>query len=291
MTLRQPQPWGHSPGQVEPGWDWFWRPGVNLTAGLFWKAGDLYDYAAHRRPTIISTAGAAPVWRVTPTGQSLRLNGDAHTGGDTIELTHLGSTALDGLTAFTYAVHFTFIGSSSADEDSLGLQWSALQGGVDANASRILVRYDSLNGEVDFFTDTGTTAGLTGAASLADGRPHVVVFRYNSPHAEKSIWLDGARIAQTGAHTGALKSDSHSKLPEVFGGHLVTDSARTDSPRVDAHGWTFHRRAWADAEIVKFSRDPFGPYRLARPRVAGVLGAGASIIPRVMHHRQQQRAA
>ena len=219
-------------------------------------AGAPYDYGNESFTTLISDAEWVP-------GRSIELNDDAHTGGDTIELTNLGTAVFDGLLQFTYAIHFTYIGTNSINEDTLGLQWTFLQGTSDSDAARILVRYDSQNNELDFFTFTSSGVGFSAGVSIEDDLPHAVVFRYDSANAIKDIWVDGIMVGSIGSQTGALSSDTaHTKVPELFGGHLVTTSSFSDSPRVRGHAWALHSRAWTDDQIRQWSRDPFGPFRM-----------------------------
>ncbi len=258
LATQKPPKWGFQAGLVAPEWEWFHDDSF-LSGGPLWEgAGNPYDYGDRSFTTLISDAE----WKGDIPGPSIELNDDSHTGGDTIELTNFDATKLDGLTTFTYAVHFTFIGTAAAAEDTLGLMWSSLQGTTDNNAKRILVRYDSQNNQLDFFTFTTSDNGLTTSANLEDGKPHTVVFRYDSPNTEKSIWLDGINIGSN-SNSGALQSAGHSKVSEVFGGHLVTIGVNTDSPRIRGYGWALHNKVWTDQQIRQWSCDPFGPFRMA----------------------------
>lgn len=255
--LMKPQQWGLDPGLVAPEWRWFWRPTLK-SAGIIWEGGgDPYDYGDRNFTTLKN----GPTWEGSEVGKTLVFN-EPSRNAETIELTNLGSTFFDGLEQFTYAVYFTFTGTNSADEDTLGLQWSNLQGGDDTNATRLLVRYDSNNNQLDYFTKpSGAGVGLTVSANLEDSLPHAIVFRYDSPNADKSIWLDGINIGSTASQTGALDTAAHSKVPEAFGGHGVTGGFTGDAPRLRGHSWAFHTHAWSDQEIKQWSIDPFGHFR------------------------------
>ena len=274
MFLQKPLPWDVNEGEVAPEWDWFHDESF-LSGGPLWEGGgDPYDYGDRAFTTLKSSAD----WQGGIPGTSVELN-DAGRNGETIELTNFDATKLDGLTTFTYAVYFTFIGSNSADEDALGFMWSSLQGTNDVNAQRILVRYDSNANELDFDTFTASEDKLPISVNLEDGKPHAVVCRYDSPNADKSIWLDGVNIGSTGAQTGALKSTGHSMVPEVFGGHNVTGPINVDSPRVRGHGWSFHDRAWSDDEIRQWSADPSGPFGMRVPMAFFVPAVGGVANP------------
>lgn len=268
----KPPPWTFSRGATKPEWAWFWRP-ENISSGVLWEQdGDPYDYADGAYASLI----AAPAWDVGLNGAMVSLNAGGR-DGETIELTNLGSTALDGLTAFTYALHFTYTGTSSAAEDSFGFQWSDLQGSNDNAARRILVRYQASSNDIDFFTSVVSDQSLIVSHDLEDGLPHTLVFRYGSGgSSNKSIWLDGVRIGFD-ADSGALRSDSTAKVPEVFGGHGVT-SLSNDSPRVDAYSWTFHTRAWSDAEIRQWSLSPEAPFEMNDQPPLFVIAAGGETI-------------
>lgn len=249
---RKPAFWALTPGLVDPIWNWFWGPTLS-SAGIIWAGGgNPYDFVSKKFTTLISAAE----WKADHRGLAIELN-DASRNGETIELTGR-SGMLDGLTTFTYAIYFRWIGSASGNEDSLGIHWSDMQG-VFAS-KRILVRYDSNNKQLDFFTHTGVDQGFAASADLSDALPHTCVFRYDIGTANKTIWLDGIKIGST-TQSGALTSTADARHPEVFGGHLVTQGV-SDSPRIEGYSWVFDERPWTDAEIVQWSRDPFGPFRM-----------------------------
>ncbi len=266
MSLIKPALWGFDRELTSPEWSWFWEPS-NISSGIIWEGGgDPYDYADRAFTTL---KGSAP-WSVGTPGKMLNLQATAHTQKQTIELTNLGSTVLDGLTEFTYAIYFTYTGDGTdTNEDSLGLQWSSLQSIDDSNATRILTRYQGSTNQMDF--STGTSGGNFDlivdldnvGVPLEGGGPQAWVFRYGGEN-NKSIWQEGIQIGEN-SNAGALKSISHNVVPEAFGGHNVTGvsgGSIQDGPQVEAYIWTFHTRAWSDVDIVQWSRDPFGPFEM-----------------------------
>lgn len=251
----KPAQWPLTPVLVDRKWKWYWSPTLSST-GIIWEGGgNPYDFISKKFTTLIN----APEWKGTRRGIGLELN-DASRNGETIELTGR-NTMLDGLETFTYAIYFRWIGSSSSDKDTLGLAWNNRQGTNESSGQRILVRYDSLNKELGFNTKPSTEVGGVKSADLSDAEPHAIVFRFDFPNGTQTIWLDGVNLGSVGTPGGALISTADARYPEVFGGHAVTELT-TQSPRVEGYCWAFDNRAWADAEIVQWSRNPFGPFRM-----------------------------
>lgn len=252
-----------------------------LSLGALWEnAGNPYDYADRNFATLISDAE----WKAGEAGMGVELNDDSHSGGDTIELTNFDSTRLDGLLSFTYAICFSYFGTDSANEDSLGIMWGSLQGVSGSASLRILVRFDSNANQIDFVTQNPTTKALivsSSSTNIKDGKPHTLVARFDSPNADKSLWFDGVNLGSTAAQTGALDNTAHTRVPEIFGGQGTTGPSFSDSPRVKGFAWALDEAAWTDSQIKQWSRDPFGPLRqsddvaavLVPPPVFGAGGA------------------
>lgn len=267
--MNKPNRWGFDKGLVSPDFDWFWSS-ANLSSGIIWEGGgDPYDYGAKAFTTLVNNGASASEWVATERGRALRFN-EAGRIEQCINMAHLGTAFFDGLTAFTYAIYFTFNGAASeAAEHTLGLQWSSLQGATDNQAKRILVRYQSSTNTMDFFIETATPpAGLivdldSVGVPLEGGGAQAWIFRYSSVGSgTRSIWQESVKLGEDTPADGALSSNtSHSKVPEVFGGHAVTGSTATsDAPQIDGHAWTFHNRAWSDAEVRQWSANPKGPF-------------------------------
>lgn len=193
--------------------------------------------------------------------------------GEVFRMDHLAG-ALDGLAAFTYWAYLEFTGSASSDEDTIGLQWNGLQGAVDNNARRVLIRYDSTSDAVGFFTFTSASVGgsFLGTA-IGDGGPHLVCCRYDG--SAMNVFVDRHKSATSLSQSGALSSLSTSKVPEILGGHSVTSTGGTpasDSPRMRLYSWGLHDTALTDSEIERLALDPFVLFRPARR----VLSAGGT---------------
>ncbi len=240
-----------------PQFDWFWKPSF-LTGGPIWEGGGApYDYGGRAPTTLI---GSTPEWIVGQPGRGLEFN-DASRNGETIELTNFDNSQLDLLGTFTYAIHFEYIGTSdSTDPESLGLQWSAMQGGQQVDARRLLVRYDSTAKEIRVLIRDGTASRISEVGvSIEDGLPHVFVTTLNASINRVELWLDGKLIFVDLTNVGVMQDETHTRLSEAFGGHLVTTDG-SDSPRVRGYGWAFHNVIWTHGQIRQYSADPYGPY-------------------------------
>ena len=188
---------------------------------------------------------------------------------------------LAGLAAgLTYVVFCKYHASaSSADEDTLGLQFQSLQASDDTNALRLLFRYDSAAQELDIqISPAGGGATHTAAApNVDDGGWHVLAARWTGTNV--AVWFDGFQIGGTTAFTGPLRSASTAKYPEIMGGHNVTGISKTDSPRFDLKSWGLWSRALTPAEMYSLYDPqtrwalyiPPGPYRIRAPAAAAAV--------------------
>lgn len=171
-------------------------------------------------------------------------------------LSDLGSTWLDGSNGFTLFLDIRFHGSSSANADSLMGQWSRIQNSLDNNAKRTLFRYKSDTAELQLFANASAEVNLLSSKDLDDNLFHRIsgVFRDGFLY----IFADGLKLSGSTAVSGSILSTSHSKVPEVMGGHDVTDSITyTSSPRFDLKSWGIWDIGFSDIEIERLHYNPY----------------------------------
>jgi len=175
---------------------------------------------------------------------------------ETILLSNLGNTAFNGWTeGFLYVIARYNGASDSTDEDTIIGQWSNLQAINDQNAERYFMRYDSTANELDVVASDGTTRIISASVSIKDGEFHQIGLL----HRGGKIYpvLDGD-VLGAGTACGAIKSTSHSKVPEIMGGHQATGNTTVDAPRFDLKAWGIYNRGLSDSELMQLYRHPYG---------------------------------
>lgn len=207
--------------------------------------------------TILSSYGAtAPDLAGHPEMDSVLRFNDGARSGEVLVVDHLGSTWLNGSTNLTvFALVRTREGLSGSDEHTIAGQWTDTQGSADANARRVLFRYDPNLDRIGFFLRTASaTPGVSPnvPGTFDDLAWHWIVGRYDG--ANISLWYDGVSIASA-AQTAAVQSASHSKKPEVLGCHRASNIG-TDSGQLDLKAWGFWDRAISDTEIEALYAPP-----------------------------------
>lgn len=237
---------GPKPPRRVTGINWSSPLAYKLVSGGLVVDGVPRDLVAGTNLSYYGNAASATTGELGP---ALAFNASSR-NVETLLLSHLGNTFLNGSTSFTMGVVWKYTGTAdSSDEDALIGQWSNLQDTPDSNAARALCRYASATNTLVFAIQT--TSGSPNASStvsIEDGRYHWLAFRYDG--ANLTTWCDG-RIVATTAHTSAIISLSHSKVPELMGCHQVTGNTATgtDSPRGDLKSWFIADRAWSDAQM------------------------------------------
>lgn len=175
-------------------------------------------------------------------GHALRFN-DPSANSETILLSHLGSTWLNSATALTLSLACRYVGTNNYG--ALLGQWSSLQGGSDTNAQRVLMRYAAPTNQLEAFIYTGTNQNVAGSVSIEDDEYHWLAIRWDG--ATLTGWCDGKQIS-TKAASGTIISSAHSKVPELMGGFLSTNTT-SGCPHFDLKAWAFHNRALSDGEM------------------------------------------
>ena len=270
-----------TPSPVRPSYkSGFARSAAESSSPGLWKGmysggmgSQLYDIAARQPVSFYSNTADRIVGEY---GEAWHFNDTRN--AEAITLNHLGNTWLDGATEFTYGLAFRYHGTNSGDEDTLMGQYSSIQGSVDNEAKRAMIRYDSNNNQMDWFLDDGSDEGMITAVSIEDDGWHVVLHRFKS--GEQTGWIDGALVATDSTPDTTIQSAVHSKVPEVAGGHAATHSS-TDSARIDVAAWWIWDRAITPTEIRQVSNDPLAPFRQRRftPTISGAAEEAAEWQP------------
>jgi len=133
-----------------------------------------------------------------------------------------------------------FHGTGSTDEDCLGLMWTGTQGTGDANATRVIFRYDSNANQLEtFIRDSGdtTNVNMNAAVSIEDSQFHGLTMHWDG--ANINNYVDGVSVGTPVAHADTLHNSATAKNPEIIGGHFVTGATTTDGPRFDVKMWAF----------------------------------------------------
>lgn len=187
-----------------------------------------------------------------PIADYLRFNDDAR--NEAIVVDSLGNDWGSGSTAITMATNCRFIGSSDSDEDTVMGQWSNCQGGTTNNAKRLMLRYHSDEPAI-YVVGYDTQSRIYNISQdLDDGAFHTIAAMFRN--GDLKLNVDGVTDSG-GTACSALLSSSHSKFPEVMGGHNATGTSQTDGARFDVKWWGFWDRGLSDDELLRLHLDPY----------------------------------
>lgn len=287
--LKKPRQWAFNPGLVDKKWAWLWKNidvNISLAASATLREAFVfrppvdpqYGYVLSR---VTSPAGIYVKQDTgtfsfvnTPLGLALRTNSGAINNNASIFLTGTGRM-LEGAAQATLAFYLRIhtVNRDTANESIIYEEWPVV-----AAARTMLFRYEPGGGGVlDGFVFTGSQIGgdFSSATSMEDGEFHVCILRYDG--VELSCWFDGVKDPTTFAATGTLGEGSGAAA-SLFGPNPVQFT--TDGGQFDVLTGIIDARAWHDDFIRLYSRDPFGPFRMADDG-SGVLFGIAAVVAAV----------
>lgn len=201
--------------------------------------------------------------------------------GDGVDFTDgeidTGAALLSGVSASTIFAWVRWDGSSRVDEDSIASDWDS---GSDDNSH--LFRYDSANGQLDFYTAQGTSTvgGGYAGTDIAGGAFHRVAARHDG--SAMRVFKDGVKSSTSNVQSGTLNTATKTML---IGNtpHNATDEWRGVLDEV----W-FASQAFSDGWIATEhanQNDPGSFISVGTPQDVG--GGGGLSIPVAMNHYRQ----
>ncbi len=268
-SLIKPSMWALSPGLVAPEWRWFWQG--NKSALLFNDNITLdnlnfYDYAARKiRTAIVPVDTGSSDVVSTEFGLGWKTNNGTTTHNRGIPL---DVDTLFGVTSFTILAYLKMHSENRDDTNEHNI-YDEFESGKQNG----LFRYDpAANALEGFAYDSAQRGGtFSTGTDIDDGDYHTVVLRYNGTLLE--AFKDGQKDTTNFALSGTI-GQSAGVLP-VWS---AQNAASNDGGQFiwQANG-IFRNVALTDAQILQWSLDPFGPFRMA-DEVVVVFGLPAAVV-------------
>ncbi len=246
---KKPDRWGFDKGLTDPKWEWFWRD--SFLSFPLWEGHDR-PFSLVNNP--ILTINNTPVWRRRSRGMVLRSNSSL----DAWVVPHFPEMDVTELTIAVVAEWAL---------DSTTLNVTLLNYGTTTAGSWTIFRFNTSSDGVTIQVrvDSGTSRLIEGP-TLTQGREYKIVLTYKDPNLR--IYVDGV-LRGTESTGGTLDTDRGDLW---LGSHVSAANTHWNEPVSLYH---FSGRAWSPAEIVEWSRDPFGPFHMVNDTETLIEGTGA----------------
>lgn len=188
-----------------------------------WSA-TLRAFHLESNTTITDSAGNADGTPIaSPASATGQLGSAVSCARSTNKYVDCGTSPLANATSFRFSCWFKFTGTNDAAEDTILSDWVS-----SGNNTTCLLRYDSLNNQIDFYLNDGTAGdGDSYNVSIEDSAFHKLMWEWDGSN--KKFFLDGSQVSTDAAYSPSnLSSTITNNLYLGNTPHVTTDSCRGD---------------------------------------------------------------
>lgn len=250
-TVAKPKGWAIQGGLVAPEWHWAWKD-IRHVAALTEGGGDVHDFGPYHLPPGV-LIGALTAWETSHYGLVV------HTSNVANHLVQFGAQErymIAGSLSFATVFRPRLLAASDMA--------FTIEGGVGETEAENALLFLQLRADGDFTYVHEYGAGSNELFTfntnfVVNEWVKLAVVRDNLANTVK-LWLDGVLIG-TFNYTNDPTMGAATAATYTWGAR----SNQSSSGNVDTAVAYLAARAWTDAEVQQWMRDPFGPIRLWTP--------------------------